>query len=147
VIIIDGQDITTPDTGDEAAELRQARLEVKLCKALAALDPPHGLQVILHGRIAGHLRALNRHGAPGPDARQPADLTDDELRDAAGIIRALLALPSPGSGHSSAHGLRTVLGRYALDLAHEITTRAEPETGRRDDAGEKGQAHQPCPVE
>jgi hypothetical protein len=84
VITVDGDPITPADAGDEAEELRQgqARLEVKLCKALAALDPPHGLQVIVHGRIAGHLRMLSRHGARCLDARQPAGLTDDELRGA-----------------------------------------------------------------
>jgi hypothetical protein len=39
------------------------RLELKLCKALAALDPPDEMSTLLHARIADLLRKLRRHDA------------------------------------------------------------------------------------
>jgi hypothetical protein len=131
VIIVDGEEITpwSPDgkdgggpTGEEI--VRAARLELKLCKALVALNPPHGLSVILYGRIAQALRVLSNHDAADPDARQATDLDDDELRQAAEIVRAIRALPAIASRiGKGGHGLRFILTDYALDLVNEIDKR------------------------
>ncbi len=54
----------------------------------------------------------------------PADLSDTELKDAAGIVRAFRALPHwTTRGFQGGTGLRATLGEYALDLATEIDTR------------------------
>ena len=58
------------------------------------LDPPHELSTILHARITEQLHRLRGYDANDQDVRQVSDLTDDELRQAAGIIRAIRALPS-----------------------------------------------------
>jgi hypothetical protein len=75
VITIDGEPVSPGDDDDAAKAARAARQELKLCKALAALDPPGSLASIVYGRIAGHLRALNYDNLTDPGARQPADLT------------------------------------------------------------------------
>jgi hypothetical protein len=56
---------------------------------------------------------------------QPSDLTDDELKEAAGIVRATRALPSSAGRYQGGTGLRVALGGYALDLADEIATRTQ----------------------
>ncbi len=78
----------------------------------------------LHGRIAAQLRKLTRYDATDPDTRQATDLTDDELHEAAGIIRAIRALPTwPTMSYQGSSGLRTALGGYALDIADELDKR------------------------
>jgi hypothetical protein len=75
-ITIDGEAVT-PSPGeddsepDECEPLRTARPELKLCQALAALDPSPDL----HARIAAQLRKLPRYNATDPDTRQAADFT------------------------------------------------------------------------
>jgi hypothetical protein len=114
VIVVDG--------GEEA--VRAARLEVKLCKALAALDPPHELSVLLHGRITEGLRRMRRYDATDLEVRQVVDLDDEELLQAAGAVRAIRALPSwSDKGYTGGTGFRVVLSGYALDLADEIDKR------------------------
>jgi hypothetical protein len=130
MITVDGQAITPgPDESDrgqdEPQALRTIRLELKLCQALVSLDPSPELRAPLHGRIAAQLRKLPRYGAADPDTRQPADLTDDELRQAVAIVRAIRALPTwPQMSHQGSSGMRTALGGYALDLADELDKRA-----------------------
>jgi hypothetical protein len=76
-------------------------------------------------RIAAQLRKLPRYNATDPDTRQAADLTDDELREAAAIIRAIRALPTwPTMSYQGSSGLRSALGGYALDIADELDKRA-----------------------
>jgi hypothetical protein len=59
------------------------------------------------------------------DARQVCDLTDDELRQAAAIIRAIRALPSwTDKSYQGGTGFRVVLSGYALGLTDEIDKRA-----------------------
>jgi hypothetical protein len=129
VIVVDGEQISRPKDGGQGGEspedvVRVARLEVKLCKALAALDPQHELSVLLHGRITEALRRLRRHDATDLAVRRVADLSDDELRQAAGIVRAIRALPSwTETGYPGGTGFRVVLSGYALDLADEIDKR------------------------
>lgn len=116
MIIVDGRPLPVGGT-DGAQEL--ALLELRLLKALAALDPPHGLASILHSRIAARIRELRSPDTPDPDARQPADLDREELREATGIIRALLALPGHQHATQGGHGLHVALSAYAQDLAEE----------------------------
>ena len=126
MITVDGEAIPrdSPDRDDREEALRTARLELKLCKALAALDPPHELSVILHARIAEQLRRLRDYDAHDEDVRQAPDLTDDELRQAAGIIRAIRALPSwTDKRHMGRPGFRVILSAYALELTDEIGKR------------------------
>jgi hypothetical protein len=109
-----GEDDSEPD---ECGPLRTARLELKLCQALAALDPSPDLRAPLHARIAAQLWKLPRYNATDQDTRQPTDLTDDELREAAVIIRAIRALPTwPTMSYQGNSGLRTALGGYFLLL-------------------------------
>jgi hypothetical protein len=130
MITIDGEAVTPdPDGNDvghgEDEALRAVRLELKLCRALIALDPLPELCAPLHGRIAAQLRKLARWGDTDPGTRQAADLTDDELREAATIIRAIRALPTwPTMSYQGSSGLRTALGGYALDIADELDKRA-----------------------
>jgi hypothetical protein len=134
MIVIDGEAITpTPDKNrnghSEPEALRMIRLELKLCQALVALSPSPELRAPLHGRIAAQLRRLPRYDATDPDTRQAADLTDDELREAAKIIRAIRALPTwPTMSYQGSSGLRTALGGYALDIADELDKRAGRDT-------------------
>jgi hypothetical protein len=130
VITADGEAVT-PGPGeddsepDECGPLRTARVEPKLCKALAALDPSPELRAPPHARIAAQLRKLPRYNATDPDTRQAADLTDNELREAAAIIRAIRALPAwPAMSYQGSSGLRAALGGYALDIADELDKRA-----------------------
>jgi hypothetical protein len=129
VIVVDGEEIPQPADVDQGGEdgkevVRVARLEVKLCKALAALDPPHELSVLLHGRITEALRRLQRYDATDLNVRQVADLADDEVREAAVIVRAIRALPSwSDKSYQGKTGFRVVLSGYALDLADEIDKR------------------------
>jgi hypothetical protein len=131
VITVDGQPVnpggtSAHDGGDSDEEaLRIIRLELKLCKALAALNPPHDVSVALHVRIADLLRRLKRHDATDQDVTLPADLTDDELHQAASILRAIRALPTweaayKGGGTS----FRAALGDYAISLIDELDKRA-----------------------
>ncbi|HEX3960841.1 MAG TPA: hypothetical protein VHZ03_30185 [Trebonia sp.] len=46
------------------------------------------------------------------EVTQPADLTDDELKGAAGIVRAIRALPSSAGRYQGGTGLRVALGGY-----------------------------------
>jgi hypothetical protein len=134
MITVDGEAITPgpEENGSRQGEvpaLRTIRLELKLCKALVALDPSPELLAPLHGRIAAQLRRLPRYGATDPDTRQPADLTDDELRQAVAIVRAIRALPTwPQMSHQGSSGMRTALGGYALDLADELDKRSGQHT-------------------
>ncbi len=129
MIVVDGEEIPRPTDGGQRGEssedvVRAARLEVKLCKALATLDPPHDLSVLLHGRITEALRRLRRHDATDLEVRQVADLNDEEMLQAAGIVRAIRALPSwTDKGYPGGTGFRVVLSGYALDLAEEIDKR------------------------
>ena len=105
--------------------MRGARLELKLCKALVALNPPHDLSVMVHARTAEALKVLRRHGVTDDDVIQAADLSDAELKEAAGIVRAFRALPSYwAKGFQGGSSFRAVLGEYALDLAEEMDNRA-----------------------
>jgi hypothetical protein len=65
VITVDGEAIPgdSPADDDREATARTARLELKLCKAPTALDPPHKLFTILHALITEQLRKLRRHEA------------------------------------------------------------------------------------
>jgi hypothetical protein len=117
-----------PEENDEAPgeseDLRTARLELKLCKALAALNPPHEVATLLHGRIVEQLGKLRRLRAIDEDVRQVFDLTDEELREAAGIVRAVRGLPSwMDRGLQGGVSFRAALGGYALDLVDEIDKR------------------------
>ena len=130
MITVDGEDVT-PGRGEddrkrtEPEGLRMIRLELKLCLALVALDPLPELSAPLHGRIAANLRKLPLYKATDPGTRQATDLTDDELREAAAIIRAIRALPTwPTMSYQGSSGLRTALGGYALDVADELDKRA-----------------------
>ena len=82
VITVDGEAIPQDFPGGDAREeaLRTARLELKLCKALAGLDPPHELSTILHARITEQLRRLRRHDASGR-ADQPVVKHRDARRE------------------------------------------------------------------
>jgi hypothetical protein len=125
LITVDVEAVNPPGGDDGENAVRNARLELKLCKALAALNPPHDLSACLHARIAELLKALRRHGATDQDVRQAADLSDGELTEAAGIVRAFQAMDSwPSRGYYPGSGLRVALGGYALDLAGEIGQRA-----------------------
>jgi hypothetical protein len=65
-----------------------------------------------------------RHDATDLEVRQVADLDDEELLQAAGVVRAIRALPSwSGRGYPGGTGFRMVLSGYALDLADEIDKR------------------------
>jgi hypothetical protein len=129
LITVDGEPIAlssdADDGGQENEGLRLARLDLKLCKALLALDPPHELSVLLHARIAEQLRRLSsRYYAVDQDVRQVADLTSEELREAAGVIRAIRALPSlTKRGFPGTLPFRSALGGYALDIVDEIDQR------------------------
>jgi hypothetical protein len=127
VITADGEPVTPgPDGSDGPEAVRQALLDLKLCKALAALNPPHELSVLLHARITGQLRMVRRWNASDQDTRHAADLDDDELHQAAGIIRAIRALPFwTARAIMGGPGLRTVLSSYALDIADELGKRPD----------------------
>jgi hypothetical protein len=71
---------------------------------------------------------MRRHDLMDEDVTQPADLTDAELKEAAGIVRAIRALPSSAGRYQGGTGLRVALGGYALDLADEIATRTQQGT-------------------
>lgn len=65
-----------------------------------------------------------RYDATHLDVRQVADLADDELLQAAGIVRAIRALPSwSDKSYPGGIGFRVVLSGYALDLADVIDKR------------------------
>jgi hypothetical protein len=131
VITVDGQAVNPGGTGADDGKdtdgetLRIIRLELKLCKALAALNPPHDVSAAIHARIADLLRKLKRYGATDRDVIQAADLSDDELRQAASVLRAIRALPTweaPYKGGGT--GFRVVLGDYAISLFDELDKRA-----------------------
>jgi hypothetical protein len=132
VITVDGQPVhpgpanAHDDDGDSREEaLRTVRLELKLCKALAALNPPHEVSASLHARITDLLRRLKRHDATDQDVTQAADLSDDELHQAAKILRAFRALPTWEAAYQGGGtGFRTALGSYAMGLADELDKRA-----------------------
>jgi hypothetical protein len=123
VLTVDGEPVPSPGDSDADGSLQNLRLELKLCQALTALDPPSELSVVLHGRITGHLRALHRYHETDHNARQPAALTDDELHQATAIIRALRTLPAMANNGARTHSLGAALGGYALDLADELNKR------------------------
>jgi hypothetical protein len=133
VITVDGQPVNPGgadvDGGDSDEEtLRITRLEPKLCKALTALNPPHDVSVALHVRIADLLRRLKRHDASDQDVTQAADLNDDELHQAASILRAIRALPTWEAAYKGGGtGFRVALGDYAMNLIDELDKRATPE--------------------
>jgi hypothetical protein len=130
VITVDGQAVNPGPAGAPGGEdssgdaLRDIRMELKLCKALAALNPPHEVSGFLHARIADLLRRLRRRDATDQDVRQAGDLSDDELRQAAGILRAIRALPTWASPYQGGAGLRVALGGYAIGLIDELDKRA-----------------------
>jgi hypothetical protein len=130
MIVVDGQAINSGpgenrDGDSEPEALRTARLELKLCQALVALNPSPELRAPLNARIAAQLRKLTRYDATDPDTRQATDLTDEELHQAARIIRAIRALPTwPTMSYQGSSGLRHALGGYALDIADELDKRA-----------------------
>ncbi len=126
MITVDGESVTpgSDASDDEAETVRLVRLDLKLCKALVALNPPHELSVLLHARMAGQLRTLRRRNAADQDTRQAADLDDDELSQAAAIIKAIRALPSwSNKALMGTAGFRSILSDYALDIADEIDGR------------------------
>jgi hypothetical protein len=127
---VDGEAITPDPDGNDSdgqeyrEELRMIQLELKLCKALLMLSPPPELSAPLHARMAANLRKLPRYEATDPATRQATDLDEDELREAAGIIRAIRAMPTwPNISYYGGTHLRTSLGLYALDIADEIDKR------------------------
>lgn len=127
MITMDGEAINPGDEqGDDDQEaVRCARLELKLCKALAALKPPHDLSVMVHTRTADALKTLRRHGVTDDDIIQAADLSDTELKEAVDIVRAVRALPSVrAKGLQGGSSFRAVLAEYALDLVTELDARA-----------------------
>jgi hypothetical protein len=87
-------------------------------QGLRGPQPVPGLRAPLHARIAAQLRKLTRYDATDPDTRQAAGLTDEELHQAAGILRALPTWPTMSYQGSS--GLCTALGGYALDIADKL---------------------------
>ena len=128
MITVDGEPVS-PDAQDDDGEdgfrreLHAIQLEIKLCKALLMLDPPQELSGPMHARMASNMRKLRAYRATDPSARQPADLSDTELHEASGLIRAIRALP--GWSHHDSSGLRGALGNYALDIVCETDKRAE----------------------
>jgi hypothetical protein len=122
---VDGQPVPTGEDGGSEEAVRLAQLDVKLCKALARLNPPHELSVLLHARITKQLRVLRiDYEATDQDTRHPADLGDDELRQAADIIRAIRALPFwTEKAFMGGPGFRSVLSGYALDITSELDKR------------------------
>jgi hypothetical protein len=124
VTTVNGHPVTGHGGHDDDRSVARARRELRLSKALLALNPPHDLATILYTRAYALMRDLRRDGTIDPDTRQAADLGDDELHQAAGIVRELLALHNQKANGSAPRGLRVVLGSYALDLAHESDTRA-----------------------
>jgi hypothetical protein len=126
MITIDGEAITPSpdDSNGEGEAVRLVRLDLKLCKALATLNPPHELSILLHARITEQLRSLHRNKATDQDTRLAADLDDDELRQAAEIIRAIRALPFwTERAFMDGPGFRSVLSGYALDITSELDKR------------------------
>lgn len=127
MITVDGQAVNpAADHRDDASKaVGAAQLELKLCRALAALYPPRDVSLLVHARAAELLRLLRKHDAADPDAIPAVDLSDAELKEAAGIVRAFCALPA-GSirGFPGGVTFRAVLGEYALDLAAELDARA-----------------------
>jgi endogenous inhibitor of DNA gyrase (YacG/DUF329 family) len=96
--------------------LRTVRPELKLCQA-SRPSTPRPTCARRCTRIAAQLWKLPRYNATDQDTRQPTDLTDDELREAAVIIRAIRALPTwPTMSYQGNSGLRTALGGYFLLL-------------------------------
>jgi hypothetical protein len=136
LITVDGEPVNPPDASsrdDIAAKaghaVRAYQLELKLCKALAALNPPPDLAYYLHTRIIELLRRLRANRAADAGATWPAGLSDTDLRQAASIIRAFRALPAwTERGFEGGTGRRATLGEYALDLATEIENRATTST-------------------
>jgi hypothetical protein len=129
VISVDGQAVNRGDDGSDGGGvqevLRAARLELRLCRALVALNPPRDVSLLVHARAAELLRVLRKHDAAYEDATSAADLGDGELKEAAGLVRAFHALPSCGvNGFPGGITFRAVLGEYALDLATELDGRA-----------------------
>ena len=131
MITVDGQAVNPADDRSDDDDVAQAvgaaRLELKLCKALAALSPPRDVSLLVHARAGELLRVLRKRDAADPDAIAAADLSDSELKEAAGIVRAFCALPSRSvRGFPGGVTFRAVLGEYALDLAAELDSRATP---------------------
>jgi hypothetical protein len=127
MITVDGEPVTGSEGADPADITRKARIELKCCKALTAMNPPHDLSASLHARIVELLRTLKRYGTQDQDVAQTADLSDEELREAVGIVRALRAA-LPVKGYQGGTGFRVALGGYALDVVDEIENR----TGKSD---------------
>lgn len=130
MITVDGEPVTPGPAGSDPHEeaRRLARLELKLYKSLVALGPPPELSVSLHARIAETLRRMRLEGTMhDPDARELADFTDDELRQAAAVIRAIRALPFWNEkSYKGGTGFRVDLSGYALDLIDELDKRTGP---------------------
>jgi hypothetical protein len=129
VITVNGQAVNPAgdhgDDDDAAKAADAARLELKLCRALAALNPPRDVSLLAHARAAELLRILRNHDVADPDDIRVPDLSDSELKEAAAIVRAFRALPSCGlKGFPGGVSFRAVLGEYALDVAAELDTRS-----------------------
>lgn len=127
MITVDGEPVITgPDPSDHDEATRLALLELKLYKALAALSPPHDLSSLLHARVTEAMRTLKKRGVTDPGARAAADLTDDELHQAAALVRAMQSLPSWTGiqGYYRPGSFRAILSSYALDLDGELSKRA-----------------------
>jgi hypothetical protein len=129
VITVDGEAINPiADDNPKSIEtiVSETRVELKLCRALAALNPPLDLSVILHARAAELLKALRRYDATDQDVIPAEDLSDTDLKQAASFVRAFRALPSWGTkGFQGGVSFRSILGEYALELADEIDSRTK----------------------
>jgi hypothetical protein len=126
VITVDGQAVNPADDNDDAKAVHAARLELRLCRALAALSPPRDVSLLVHARAAELLRLLRKHDAADLDAMRVADLGDAELKEAVGIVRAFRALPPYSVRGFQGLGFRSVLGEYAFE-----TWRPSLMSGRR----------------
>jgi hypothetical protein len=130
VITVDGEAVNPDDA------VGAARLELRLCKALAALNPPRDVSLLVHARAVELLRVLRKHDAANPDVIGVADLSDADLKEAVGIVRAFRALPPYSVRGFQGLSFRSVLGEYAFDLAAELDARAtgtgRPVPGTRD---------------
>jgi hypothetical protein len=137
VITVDGEAVMQADSDDPEHILANVRTELKLCKALLALDPPYDVAVSLYARITDILRVLKRHGQR--DAGTPvAELSDEELASARDLLRAIRAV-TPERQLTGNTGFRVVLSEYTLavvDETEKLTSGSRPGREHRDRAGD-----------